>query len=333
MALSNFDEPVTNAAGEPKPQRFRFGFIASSDNHAAQPGTGYKESGRHKSSDAFGPVGDSIRQTFSDPAKRMEYAQESIPFDRHNTNFNLLQYAESERQGSYFYTGGLFAAHSAGRGRQAVWDALQRKEVYGTSGDRILLWFDLVSGTGAEVPMGSEIVTKITPRFRVRAIGAFAQKPGCPQHSVQALGEDRLNYMCGGECYNPSNDRKLIERIEVVRIKPQAYKGERMEGLIEDPWRVFPCESDAAGCEVEFEDGDFTEDKRDVLYYVRAIQAASPTINGEQLRCEDDENGQCVSVSICYGDDRTALQDDCLAPASERAWSSPIFVDYEIHEP
>ena len=52
-----------------------------------------------------------ISQTFTDPAKRTEYGKESIPFDPQNTNFNLLQYAESERQGSYFYTGGLVAAH------------------------------------------------------------------------------------------------------------------------------------------------------------------------------------------------------------------------------
>ncbi len=36
MALSNFDDPAN-------PRRFRFGFIASSDNHSGRPGTGYKE--------------------------------------------------------------------------------------------------------------------------------------------------------------------------------------------------------------------------------------------------------------------------------------------------
>ena len=188
MAQSNFDEPVTNAAGEQKPQRFRLGFIASSDNHAAQPGTGYKEVDRHMSTEAFGAVGDSVRQTFTDPAKRKEYGKESIPFDPQNTNFNLLQYAESERQGSYFYTGGLVAAHSTGRDRQSVWGALQRKEVYGTSGDRILLWFDLLKGAREALPMGSEISTKLTPRFRVRAIGAFEQKPGCPAAWHRCLG-------------------------------------------------------------------------------------------------------------------------------------------------
>ena len=36
LALTNFEEPTN-------PRRFRFGFMASSDNHRAKPGTGYKE--------------------------------------------------------------------------------------------------------------------------------------------------------------------------------------------------------------------------------------------------------------------------------------------------
>ena len=39
LAISNFDDPAA-------PRRFRFGFIASSDNHSARPGTGYKEFAR-----------------------------------------------------------------------------------------------------------------------------------------------------------------------------------------------------------------------------------------------------------------------------------------------
>ncbi len=322
MALSNFDED------ENDPLRFRFGFIASSDNHASQPGTGYKEVGRHKSTEVFGAANERTRTTFLDAAKRQGTEAESIPFDRKNTHFNLFQYAEAERLSSYFYTGGLVAVHSEGRDRQAVWDAMQRREVYGTSGDRILLWFDLLGADGSATPMGSGIETSANPRFRVRAVGAFEQKPGCPEHSIAALGAERLDYMCGGECYNPGDTRKVIERIEVVRIRPQATKGEPIGDLIEDPWKVLECKGDPTGCEVEFSDDSFAGDGRDTLYYVRALERPSATINAGNERCERDESGRCVKAHICFGDSRTPLDDDCTAPAAERAWSSPIFVDW-----
>jgi hypothetical protein len=317
LALTNFDDPAD-------PRRFRFGFIASSDNHSARPGTGYKEYARRMMTEAAGPRSEAwARRVFPAPG---DPEPESVPFDPTSLE-NAFLATDLERQASFFMTGGLVAAHSAGRDRDAIWDALKRREVYGTSGERILLWFDLLNAPGGELPMGSEARLSETPRFRVRAAGAFKQLPGCPEHSVKALAPERLDRLCRGECYNPSDERRRITRIEVVRIRPQAAPGSAVATLIEDPWRRFECPRDPAGCVIEFDDPDFTVSGRDTTYYVRAIQEPTPAVNAGGLRCEYDQTGDCVKVHACYGDFRTPYEDDCLTENEERAWSSPIYVN------
>jgi hypothetical protein len=56
------------------------------------------------------------------------------------------------------------------RNRDVIWAALSSRSVYETSGDRMLVWFDLLNGPGAEVPMGGEVMLTETPRFRVRVL-------------------------------------------------------------------------------------------------------------------------------------------------------------------
>jgi hypothetical protein len=322
LAISNFEEKAEDGDG---PLRFRFGFVASSDNHAAQPGTGYKQQGRHANTEVGGQEC-ILRRSFLEEAKPKGRDARSIPFDVTQTRYNFLQIAESERQQSYFYTGGLVAVHSAGRSREQIWDALKRREVYATSGGRTLLWFELLGADGATAPMGSSVEVRGVPRFRARAVGDFAQLPGCPPHSVVALSAANVEKLCRGECYNPSDQRQPIERIEVVRILPQARPGEPVEDLIQDPWKTFACNGDPAGCMVEFADDEPARAGREAVYYVRAVQKSVPTINAGGLRCEDDATGECAAVKPCHGDLRTPLEDDCLAPAAPRAWSSPIYV-------
>jgi hypothetical protein len=317
MALSNFED--RDQAGDPL--RFRYGFIASSDNHKARPGTGYKQYERRLMTDLTG-----VRSKFY--SRLAKLGADADPQEPQSVELKggLMQ-RDTERVASFFYTGGLVAVHSEGRSREALWDALRRREVYGTSGPRILLWFDLVNAPGGPLPMGSAVSFEGVPRFEVRASGSLEQLPGCPQESVDALSPERLERLCRGECYHPGDERLSISAIEIVRIRPQAFAGESVESLIEDPWMRFPCEPDPRGCRVEFEDPEFPTSERDVLYYARAVQEETPAINAANLRTEFDAEGNAVSIEPCYGDYRTPFDEDCLAPVSERAWSSPIFLD------
>jgi hypothetical protein len=300
--------------------QFRFGVIASSDNHSARPGTGYKEVARDEftearfSNFADTPLGD---------GEEREPAATAEPMDTTYTPA-IFSIFETERGASFFLTGGLAAVHSQGRSREDIWDALQRREVYGTSGPRTLLWFDLLNSPGgASLPMGSEVALGTNPIFQVRAVGSFEQKPGCPADTINAMDTDRIARLCQGECYNPGDRRRAISRIEVVRIRPQKNAQEEISALVEDPWQVFPCPGGTEGCRVAFTDPDFERSGRDALYYVRAIEEGSLAIGADPLGCANSADERCTEISAC-----SSLPDseECLAETEQRAWSSPIFV-------
>ncbi len=308
LALGNFAE------GEPR--HFQLGFLASSDNHSARPGPGYKEIHRRSFTDSRSPSPPAPGSA-EDPVPRARpLVLEDVGFERF----------ETERQASYFMTGGLVAVHADGRDRDSIWAALERREVYGTTGPRILLWFDLLnppdSNDGVTAPMGSAVELTNAPVFRARAVGSFEQQPGCPEESATALGAKELERICRGECYRPSDVRRRISRIEVVRIRPQRTPDEPVAQLIDDPWQVFPCAADPAGCVANFSDPDFASSARDALYYARAFEEPAPGINAGGARCERNADGECMKVKLCGPDPK----DDCLAAREPRAWSSPIWL-------
>lgn len=312
LARGNFDDPGS-------PRHATLGFMASSDNHSGRPGTGFKEYARRKMTEARGAIDETWqRRTFGLP----DETQESVRLTAEDiAAMPPFQTIWVERQASFFMTGGLVAVHAEARSRDAIWDALSTRQVYGTSGDRILLWFDLIDDDGERFPMGSRLSVAGTPKFRVKAVGSFRQKPGCPSSVVDTLGAARVAHVCAGECYFPSDERRRITRIEVVRIARQMSEGEAIEDLIEDPWLTIPCSSEGEVCEVDVEDPSFSSSTREMLYYVRAIQEPTPAVNAGALRCDGD--GNC---NPCYGGYRTDLDDDCLSETEERAWSSPIYL-------
>ena len=302
LAISNFDSE------DKSPQRYNFGFIASTDDHTARPGTGYKQYERRKMTFAMGPK-----------SKMWEYK-----YKAEDPNFPEIpkikpgeSQPDSERVSSFVYPGGILAVHSKGRNKDQIWSALKNKNVYGTSGPRILLWFDIVNSPEGKQPMGSEITMSQNPQFIVRAAGSFKQKAGCPTESIDSLSPKRLEYLCAGECYNPSNERHIIDRIEIIKITPQSYAGEAVSPLIDDAWKTISCEGKSE-CVIKFEDQSYT---RDSVYYVRAIQEFTPAINGNSSLTDNNE------FKLCKGSFRTSLADDCLSNINERAWSSPIYLN------
>lgn len=280
------------------PKRAKFGLIGSSDNHLARPGSSYKEGNRLLYTD------------------HKDLGKEP-----------LISYKKDKESDAFYYTGGLVAAHTTGRHRDAIWRALDNRNVYATSGDRMLVWFDLLNGPRGKVPMGSEVFMTRNPRFRVRALGAFEQQPGCHDYALAALGKERVESLCGGECYRPGDKRKPITRIEIVRIRPQVQPDENIAPLIENEWRVFTCPGDGGGCDVEFEDPDFATAKRPALYYARVIQAAELLTGGDPFGCEYDGEGNCIKRNYCIGANARP-ENNCLAEAEPRAWTSPVFVEY-----
>jgi len=309
--------------GQGGPFRFDFGFIAASDNHSARPGTGYKEVARTEFTEQrFGNFVDTPVGTVFDPP---EYGAEAVPFEFDPSAAGPLSAFEVERGASFFLNGGLAAVHAEGRDRDSIWEGMDRKEVYGTSGPRILLWFDLLNSPGrGSAPMGSQVELDRNPIFQVKAVGSFQQNPGCGPDATQSLGAERLLRLCQGECYNPSTVRRPISRIEIVRIRPQRAPDEQILGLVEDPWRVIECDGDPQGCVGTFVDDEYLRAGRDTLYYVRAIEAPSDAVAADPLGCRRDDNGRCVQVDPCFG---RPEDDECLAQTEERAWSSPIFVN------
>jgi hypothetical protein len=322
LATSSFEDPSGQAT------RFQWGFIGSSDNHRARPGTGYKAVDRRSNTEAGGPPSEFWRKRLYPTTGEPDAVSKPMSRDELATLAGF-QLTEFERQSSFWLAGGLAAVHVHERSRDAIWDALQKREVYATSGPRILLWFNAIDANGNKVPMGSRLDTQATPTFEVKALGSFKQKPGCPDFSKAGLDENRIKTICSGECYNPTDERRTITRIEVVKIRPQAKKGEDISQLIEDRYLVHTCKPSQDGCTFSFSDPEYNKGKRDTIYYVKAIQEAEPVINAQPVKCERDGNGKCIKATLCYGDYRSGT-DGCTAPAEHRAWSSPIYLDYRV---
>ncbi len=320
LALRNFKD-------DEKPVGFEWGFVGSTDTHTSRAGHGYKQVGR-----LFGTEANGARTPFWENLilkKLGEKSAHSRTLEQMPERNLGLRLNEIERSGSFFYLGGIAAVHAKNRSRDGIWNGLKAKQTYATSGHRILLWVDLIEDGKKIAMMGDKVERSDNPEFKVVAVGSPKQASGCPDYIKDAFNAKRLEKMAFGECYYPTEKRHRLQRLEVIRIRPQSFKDEPVAPLIEDPWKVFECPKNSAKCEITFKDSEFKNSQRDALYYVRAIEEKTLIANGNTSRNETDSDGNVIKVNICSGSFITDANDDCLAQKGHQAVSSPIYTYYK----
>lgn len=209
--------------------------------------------------------------------------------------------------------GGLAGVWAEQNTRGAIFDALERRETYATSGPRIQLRFfggwalpqdlcsrpDLAARAYASgVPMGGDLPARrgdAAPRFVASALA----DPGLPAHP-------------GG----------LLQRLQIIKVTSDD-EGRAVQRVIDiaggantatvDPRTCTPRGAGAASYCAVWTDPDFDPSER-AAYYARVIE--NPSCRAYARACLNLE-----------GHDRPLACDDPEIPrlAQERAWSSPIW--------
>jgi len=219
-----------------------------------------------------------------------------------------LTYPELTPAGIRNSPGGLTAVWAPENSRDAIFDALRRKEVYGTSGPRISLRFfggdlpaDLceqpdLNGVGYRdgVPMGGTLTAASAPTFAIQALRDVGTE-GHPGTALQKLQIVKGWVDASGSHY---------EVIDVAATE-------------ESPVDLGTCEVGGGGvdefCEV-WTDPNWAADQ-DAWYYVRVLE--QPSCRWSWFDCLTQPEGQRADVCTDPTIEQTVV---------ERAWSSPIWV-------
>ncbi|NKI17117.1 DUF3604 domain-containing protein [Spongiibacter sp. KMU-166] len=283
---------IARQNGGDNPQAF--GFIASSDTHISAPGSvGEEDFIGHGG--AGKPTGEHLPKGLPDDAE--------------------------------YNPGGLAAVWAEENTRDAIFDALQRREVYATSGPRIELRFfggreldaDIcqsdefaVEGYRQGVPMGAEIMVPANPPEAM---------PAGPVFAVQAT-------MDAGS----ASQRGLpLYKLQIVRGSVDT-QGRHREKVIDVAVAALPGEVDTASCATSgegaerlcarWQDTDFDPATR-YYYYARAVE--NPRCRWSQQLCVA-AGVDCAKPSTIASGYEACCGADHRPVIHERAWSSPIWV-------
>ena len=263
---------------------YQFGFIGSTDSHTAAPGA------------------------------VSEYEQ---PYKYGTTTEQKLTVRGRPRAVAFQNPGGLAGVWAKENTRDAIFDALKRRETFATSGPRITPRFfggwhipaDICStpnlaeaGYQHGIPMGGVLASKTKPDERPRFVVAANADPGtasAPGHPLQ-----RIQIIKGWVGSDGSFHQSVID-----------VAGNADNGATVDPLN---CEAEGQGfatlCGV-WEDSAF-DPQQDAVYYARVV-----------------ENPSCRwSTRMCLSLPDDQRPDGCDNPRipkviQERAWTAPIWFD------
>lgn len=343
LASAHFDE-------DGSPLYYRFGFINSTDTHAARPGSVKEEK-------------DHTEAMMADGGDFLYNVSKKTGIGAGGLNASSPMYGY-ERIANYLNPGGLVAVLAQHRTRDDLWQSLHDRHVYGTSGPRIDLWLRarVEDEDGARfVRMGDIVESTTSPVFHLKARGAFREDGTCnyDEHDEISTSMSRAEFkrVCFNQCYAPLDERVPIARVEVVKVRqpmtPEeaamenlAWSSENPGGLIMDPYAVFEFEDPQV--ELTWRDGSFDEEERgrSLAYYFRVIQKPTPgyscspaarLTNGESCDYEDPKPKKVSKMANPRYDQapipRDEIEDACYSDTDdeetfceERAWSSPFYI-------
>jgi hypothetical protein len=275
---------------------FRMGILAATDTHNATPGLTNEEDWGSK-----GALG----------------TRDAPP------EFMLADPVTAPLSGGYeAHAGGLGVVWAEENSRDAIFSAMRRREIYGTSGTRPIVRLfagdykgdPCSSGTLVEdgyrrgVPMGGEL-------------GALRKKKS-PVFVVQATKDPG-----GGSPAAPSTP---LQRIQIIKgwVNSTGSTQERVLDVAGDPDNGATVDTDtctASGtgfdslCAV-WEDPDFLSDQR-AFYYARVVE--NPVCRWSTVLC-NDEGVDCDNPPVPVGLEE-CCNPDVPKTIQERAWTSPIW--------